>query len=166
MKAAESYALRDEQEKYFEQMKGPLGTDRLRCWSEDGKNGSLFIYFAALILASYVKHVWKSTVLHKQLDSFSEVLDEMRPIRCIEHKGHAKHVTPFVGKQIDVCKAFDFYIPDGCQPKYASRKTREKRLGRPAVICNFAAPKNGKVHASVFRKAAASPGVLLKRVII
>lgn len=132
MTAAESYALRDEQEKYFEQMKGPLGTDRQRCWSEDGKNGRLFIYFVALILASYIKHIWKSTVLYKQFDSFSEVLDEMRPIRCIEHKGHAKHVTPFVGKQIDICKAFCFDIPEGCQPKYSSKKTREKRRGRPA----------------------------------
>lgn len=132
MKAAESYALRDEQEKYFELMKGPLGTDRQRCWSEDGKNGRLFIYFVALILASYVKYVWKSSILHKQFDSFSEVLDEMRPIRCVEHKGHAKHITPFVGKQIDICKIFGFDIPDGCQPKYCSKKAHEKRRGRPS----------------------------------
>lgn len=132
MKAAESYALRDEQEKYFEQMKGPLGADRQRCWSEDGKNGRLFIYFIAMILASYVKHVWKSSNLHEQFDSFSEILDEMRPIRCVEHKGHAKHITPFVGKQIDICKAFGFDIPEDCQPKYCSRKVQEKRRGRPA----------------------------------
>ena len=38
----------------------------------------------------------------------------------------------FVGKQIDICKAFGFGIPDGCQPKCASRKAHEKRHGRPA----------------------------------
>lgn len=132
MKAAESYALRDEQEKYFEQMKGPLGTDRQRCWSEDGKNGRLFIYFVALILASYVKHVWKSSILHKLFDSFSEILDEMRSIRWIEHKGYAKNITPFVGKQIDICKVFGFDIPEECQPKYRSKKTPVKKRGRPA----------------------------------
>lgn len=132
MKASESYALRDEQEKYFEQMKGPLGNDRQRCWSEDGKNGRLFIYFVALIMASYLKHIWKSTTLKKQFDSFTEVLDEMRPIRCIEHKGHARHITPFVGKQVDICKVFCFDIPDGCEPKYTSRKSKTKKRGRPA----------------------------------
>ena len=141
MKASESYALRDEQEKYFEQMKGPLGNDRQRCWSEDGKNGRLFIYFVALIMASYVKHIWKSTGLRKQFDSFSEVLDEMRPIRCIEHKGHGKLITPFVGKQVDICKAFDFTIPDGCQPKYKSKKSKTGKRGRPAKPVIEAEPK-------------------------
>ena len=57
MKASQAYALRDEQEKYFEQEKGPIGANRQRCWSEDGKNGRLFIYFVAMTLASHVKHV-------------------------------------------------------------------------------------------------------------
>ena len=67
--------------------------------------------FLALIMASYMKHIWKTTELRKLFDSFSAVLDEMRPIRCIEHKGHARQVTPFVGKQVDICKAFDFRHP-------------------------------------------------------
>jgi len=141
MKASESYALRDEQEKYFEQMKGPLGNDRQRCWSEDGKNGRLFIYFVALIMASYLKHIWKSTTLKKQFDSFTEVLDEMRPIRCIEHKGHARHITPFVGKQVDICKVFCFEIPDGCEPNYTSRKSKTKKRGRPVKPATEVEPK-------------------------
>lgn len=141
MQAARSYALRDEQEKFFEQEKGPVGADRQRCWSEDGKNGRLFIYFVAMILASYVKHIWKSTTLKKHFCSFSEVLDEMRPIRCIEHKGHARHITPFVGKQIDIAKAFEFEIPDGCDAKYKSRKSREKKAGRPAKPKIVSEPK-------------------------
>lgn len=132
MKASQAYALRDEQEKYFEQEKGPLGANRQRCWSEDGKNGRLFIYFVAMTLASYVKYIWNSTELKKQFCSFTEVLDEMRPIRCVEHKGHARHITPFVGKQIDIANAFGFDIPDGCDAKYKSKKSREKKAGRPA----------------------------------
>ena len=56
----------------------------------------------------------------------------MRPVRCIEHKGHAKHITPFVGKQIDIAKAFGFEIPNGCDAKYKSKKSLEKKIGRPA----------------------------------
>jgi transposase len=132
IQASQSYALRDEQEKYFEQEKGPIGANRQRCWSEDGKNGRLFIYFVAMTLASYVKHVWNKTDLKKQFCSFTEMLDEMRPIRCVEHKGRAKHITPFVGKQLDIVKAFAFEIPEGCDAKYKSKKSHEKRVGRPA----------------------------------
>ena len=54
----------------------------------------------------------------------------MRPIRCIEHKGHAKKITPFVGAQLDICKAFAFEVPKGCEPGYKSVKVGRKR-GRP-----------------------------------
>lgn len=43
MTAYHHYKLRDEQEKYFEQMKDQMGADRQRCWSEDGKNGRQLI---------------------------------------------------------------------------------------------------------------------------
>ena len=66
-----------------------------------------------------MRHIWKSTDLHKQFSSTLEVLDEMRSIRCVEHTGKAKHITPFVGAQIDIANAFGFKIPDGCAPKYA-----------------------------------------------
>ncbi len=141
MQASQSYALRDEQEKYFEQEKGPIGASRQRCWSEDGKNGRLFVYFVAMILGSYIKHTWKTTSLKKQFCSFSEVLDEMRPIRCIDHKGRARHITPFVGKQIDIAKAFGFDIPEGCDVNYKSRKSREKKVGRPAKPKVISEPK-------------------------
>lgn len=141
MQASQSYALRDEQEKYFEQEKGPIGANRQRCWSEDGKNGRLFIYFVAMILGSYIKHVWKTTPLKKQFCSFSEVLDEMRPVRCIDHKGRARHITPFVGKQIDIAKVFDFDIPEGCDINYKSKKSRERKVGRPAKPKVISEPK-------------------------
>ena len=54
--------------------------------------------------------MWKSTDLHKQFSSTLEVLDEMRLIRCVEHTGKAKHITPFVGAQIDFANAFGFKV--------------------------------------------------------
>jgi len=142
MQASESYALRDEQEKCFKQEKTPMGADRQRCWSEDGKNGRLFINFIAMIMGSYIKHIWKSNDLKKSFCSFTDILDEMRPIRCIEHKGHARHITPFVGKQIDIFKAFGFDIPKDCDVKYTSKKSKEKRRGRPRKSEVVTEPKN------------------------
>lgn len=132
MQTWDLYDLRDEQEKYFQQMKTQLGYDRQRNWSEEGKTGRLLILFVGLVLSSYIRHVWKSTELHKKFSSTLEVLDEMRSIRCIEHTGKAKHITPFVGVQIDIANAFDFKFPDNCAPKYTSRKKDAPRRGRPA----------------------------------
>lgn len=131
--ALEDYRIRDEQEKYFQQMKSEVASDRQRNWSEDGKTGRLLILFASLIMSSYLRHIWKTTPLKKQFSSSLDILDEMRSIRCVEHKGHAMHITPFVGAQIDICNAFGFQIPQGCEPAYKSKKV-EKRRGRPRKI--------------------------------
>ena len=131
MTALDTYSLRDEQEKYFQQMKSQMNINRQRTWSEEGKNGRHFITFVALIISSYVRHLWKSTELRDTFSSSLEVLDEMRPIRCIEHCGKARFITPFIGEQVDICKAFGFDIPEGCAPLYASKKKAEKKRGRP-----------------------------------
>lgn len=128
----DAYSLRDEQEKYFCQMKTQMGFDRQRNWSEEGKTGRLLILFVGLIISSYVRHIWKTTGLKKQFASTQDILDEMRSIRCIEHSGRAKFITPFVGAQKDICKAFGFDIPEGCGTEYKSRKVSPKRRGRPA----------------------------------
>ena len=94
-------------------MKSQLEFDRQRNRSEEGKTGRLLI-------------------LHKRFSSTPEVLDEMHSIRCVEHTGKAKHITPFVGAQIDIANAFGFKIPDGCAPKYTSRKRDAPHRGRPA----------------------------------
>ena len=61
----------------------------------------MFIYFVGLILASYVRSVWqKDDVLRKKISSTEAVLAEMRTIRCIEHTGKMKVITPFVGSQV------------------------------------------------------------------
>ena len=132
LQTLDAYGLRDEQEKYFCQMKTQMGFDRQRNWSEEGKTGRLLILFVGLIISSYVRHIWKTTGLKKQFASTQDILDEMRPIRCIEHNGRAKFITPFVGAQKDICKAFGFDIPEGCGTEYKSRKVSPKRRGRPA----------------------------------
>ena len=131
METFETYRLRDEQEKFFQQMKDQMVSDRQRNWSEDGKTGRLFILFVSLIISSYLRHIWKRTDLHKHFSSSLEVLDEMRSIRCIEHTNKAKTITPFVGDQVAICKAFGFNIPEGCAPAYTSKQTFTHRRGRP-----------------------------------
>jgi len=131
MTAYRTYRLRDEQEKFFQQMKGQMAADRQRNWSEEGKTGRLFILFVSLILSSYVRYIWRSSNLSKLFSSSLEVLDEMRPIRLIEHMDKAPLITPFVGAQVDICEAFGFEIPEGCKPAYTSRQKPVPRRGRP-----------------------------------
>ena len=131
MKTFRTYCLRDEQEKYFQQMKDQMSADRQRNWSEEGKTGRLFILFVSLILSSWVRHIWKSTRLHELFHSSLDILDEMRPIRLIEHTNRTKVITPFVGAQVDISEAFGFAIPEGCAPAYLSRQKSERRRGRP-----------------------------------
>jgi hypothetical protein len=126
-----AYRLRDEQEKYFQQMKDQMVSDRQRNWSEEGKTGRLFVLFVSLILSSYVRHIWKSTRLRDLFPSSLDVVDEMRPIRLIEHTNRAKAITPFVGGQVDICETFGFKIPDGCAPTYVSRQKPPRKRGRP-----------------------------------
>lgn len=130
MEAYHHYRLRDEQEKYFEQMKDQMAADRLRCWSEEGWTGRQLILFVSLILGSQARHVW-GTRLKDSFSSSLEVLDEMRSIRCIEHPGHARRITPFVGAQLDIRRAFGFDPPKGCDKVYTSIRKQEKKRGRP-----------------------------------
>ena len=125
------YRLRDEQEKYFQQMKGQLHFDMQQNSSEEGKTGRLFILFLSLILTSYIRYIWRATELKTLFESSLDILDEMRPIRCIEHTGKTKMITPFVGAQVNICEAFDVAIPEGCSPDYTSKRKQPKRRGRP-----------------------------------
>jgi transposase len=131
MRTYHTYGLRDEQEKYFQQMKGQMMADRQRNWSEEGKTGRLFILFVSLILSSWVRHIWKSTDLYDWFSSSLQILDEMRSIRLIEHTNRAKVITPFVGAQVDICEEFGFEIPEGCAPAYTSRRKPKRKRGRP-----------------------------------
>jgi len=128
--AQHHYRLRDEQEKYFSMMKGPMGADRQRSWSESGRIGRQFILFVAQILGCYLSNV-RRTRLEDRFSSMQDVLGEMRPIRYIEHPKTRGFITPFVGRQVDICEAFGFEIPEGCAPEYVVRKTNKGRRGRP-----------------------------------
>lgn len=125
------YRLRDEQEKYFQMMKDQMVSDRQRNWSEEGKTGRLLILFVSLILGSYVRHVWKSTNLHDLFSSSLDIIDEMKSIRCIERANQPKMITPFIGAQISICKAFGFKVPAGCAPAYIPRQQPKRKRGRP-----------------------------------
>ena len=127
------YKLRDEQEKYFTQMKTLLVNNRNRTWNEESNEGRKFILFVSLVLTSYIRYVWKSTGLCDKLSTIWDILDEMRSIRCIEHNHKAKFITPFVGKQLDICESFGFEVPKGCAPGYKSKKyVEKKKRGRPS----------------------------------
>ena len=133
MEAKFNYGMRDEQEKTFMMQKGTLGEDRLRVCTESSKHGRMFICFVALILASYVRHMRDTKEeLRDAFPSTESILEEMRTIRCIEHDGHRKFITPFVGAQVTICDAFGFEIPEGCRPTYTSRKSTKGKRGRPA----------------------------------
>ena len=98
------------------------------------KHSRMFVCFIGLILASYVRSVHKQNEhLRTKFASIEDILAEMRSIRCIEHEGQVKFITPFVGAQVDICKAFGFDIQDGCSLTYTSRKKSLKPgLCRPA----------------------------------
>ena len=75
------------------------------------------------IMTAYVRSVHKQNEYQRtKFASIEDILAEMRSIRCIEHEGRFKFITPFVGAQVDICKSFGFDIPDGCAPTYSSRK--------------------------------------------
>jgi hypothetical protein len=131
METYNTYRLRDEQEKFFQQMKSQMVADRQRNWSQEGKTGRLFILFVSLILSSWVRYIWGSTRLRELFSSSLEILDEMRPIRLIEHTNRAKAITPFVSAQVDICEEFGFKIPEGCAPTYISKKQPKRKRGRP-----------------------------------
>ncbi|MGN1232197.1 MAG: hypothetical protein ACI4UJ_01960 [Candidatus Cryptobacteroides sp.] len=72
-------------------------------------------------------------MLRKKFSSTEALLAEMRTIRCIEHTGKMKFITPFVGSQVNICKSFGFAIPDDCAPLYVSKaKPVIRKRGRPA----------------------------------
>ena len=134
LKAKDNYGMRDEQEKMIGLQKGPLGQDRLRTWSETAKRGRMFVCFIGLILASYVRSVHQSSkYLSEKFAAVEDILAEMRTIRCIEHKGRMKFITPFVGAQVEICREFGLDIPEKCAPTYVSKKKSvTPKRGRPA----------------------------------
>lgn len=93
----------------------------------------MFICFVALILASYIRHIRDTKPeLAKAFPSMAAILEEMQTIRCIEHDGRRKFITPFVGDQLLICDAFGFEVPEGCRPAYTAQKSTKGKRGRPS----------------------------------
>ena len=109
------YSLRGEQEKDHEIWKNLMACDRERVSSEKTKVGSSLIQLVGRILEAYLRFSWRSTNLNKICHTTSSILDEMRKIRCMEYPDQGKMmVSPFIAKQIDICSAMGFPVPEGC----------------------------------------------------
>ncbi|MFA6681411.1 MAG: hypothetical protein WCS35_05220 [Sphaerochaeta sp.] len=102
-------------------MKTHLAARRTPAWSEEGHEGRLLVLSVALTFRSYLRQIYKNTGLRDRVSSSLEILDEMRSIRCIEHTKKAQKITPFIGKQLDICKAIGFDVPKGCGPPSKQR---------------------------------------------
>ena len=91
----------------------------------------------SLILSSYVRYIWKSSKLYDLFSSSLDVLDEMRPIRLIEHTNRAKLITP---KWISAKHSVSIYLKAAHRPTHrdkslaASGDDRPKRQSRPILI--------------------------------
>lgn len=122
------YRIRDEQEKYFEQMKDQMDFHTVECSSQDGKSGRDFILFVGLILSSTLRSTWKHSVeLRKQFKTSLSVLDEMADIRWIRHEDGEEHMSEFMSSQVEICKAYGIRVPLECLPS-VEKKAEEKKM--------------------------------------
>jgi len=116
--AMNHYALRSEQEMDNEQWKTLFPCDRERNSTELSKAGASFIQFVGRIMSCYLRYQWRSNLeLRKLFKSTLTITDEMRRVRCLEYPEQCEmRLTPFIGKQLDVCKILGFSVPKGCEP--------------------------------------------------
>ena len=130
-----AYRTRDEQEKYFEQMKDQMDFHTQDASSQDGRAGRAFILFVALILSSTVRSTWRNSLeLKESFTTSLEILDEMEDIRWIRYEDGREILTEFCGQQLSICKAFGITVPPECLPaqekKAVERKNNPKKRGR------------------------------------
>ena len=116
--AMNHYSLRAEQEMDNEQWKTLFPCDRERTSTELSKAGSSFIQFVGRIMTCYLRYQWRSNFeLRKMFKSTLTITDEMRRIRCVEYPQQSEmRLTPFIGKQLDICRILGFPVPKGCEP--------------------------------------------------
>lgn len=126
----EFYGLRDEQEKYFEEMKDQLGFNMQNNWSEDGKTGRLFILFIGLILRNKVRSVWKEKLKSQGYPSSVDVLHDMVPIRMNEYPDGNILITDFTTSQMTICEAFGIEPPKECLSSYQKEVHERRKAGR------------------------------------
>ena len=112
------YSLRAEQEMDNEQWKTLFQCDRERNSMEAAKAGASFIQFVGRIMSCCLRYRWRNNMeLRKKFRSSLTIVDEMRRIRCIEYPEQSEmHLTPFIGRQLDICRLLDIDVPKGCKP--------------------------------------------------
>jgi hypothetical protein len=130
-----AYKTRDEQEKYFEQMKDQMDFHTQDASSQDGRAGREFILFVGLILSSAVRNTWsRNVVLRENFRTSLSILDEMQDIRWVRFADGREHMTEFCGLQVLICEQFGLTAPAECLPsqerKAAERKQNPKKRGR------------------------------------
>lgn len=101
-----------------EQWKTQFSCDGESDSSELAKAGASFIQFVGRIMSCSLRYKWRSTMeLRKLFRSTLSILDEMKQIRCLEYPEQSMMLlTPFTGRQLDVCKYLNIKVPDGCAP--------------------------------------------------
>ena len=129
------YKTRDEQEKYFEQMKDQMDFHTQDASSQDGRAGRAFILFVGLILSSTVRNTWRDSVdLRENFTTSLGILDEMEDVRWIQYADGREIMTEFRGLQLPICEAFGISIPQECLPasqrRALERKANPKKRGR------------------------------------
>jgi len=122
------YKTRDEQEKYFEQMKDQMDFHTQDSSSEDGKAGREFILFIGLILSSTLRNTWKRDLeLRKIFKTSLAVLDEMEKIRLYEYPDGTRKMTGFIGPQLQICKSYGLKVPENCLPAVEKKAVEKKK---------------------------------------
>ncbi|MDR1608622.1 MAG: transposase [Deltaproteobacteria bacterium] len=129
MKILHTYQLRDEHEEYFQRTREQMAPFGQRNRSEAGETGRHLILFVSLVLSSYARRIWKNTNTRNIFSSSLDMIDEMRSIRCIERPNHDNAITPFMGAQLDICKAFGFEIPEESSPTRESDQKFPRKKG-------------------------------------
>lgn len=117
------YRTRDEQEKYFAQMKGALNSNRHRTSNEYHKIGRQFILFISQIIACHLQYLRKEH-LADIFPSNDSILKEMRSIRYVTNPDREDFITPFIGKQHLIVESFGFTFPEGCGSENARINNR------------------------------------------
>ena len=105
------------------------------CSSQDGKAGREFILFVGLILSSVVRNTWRqSAELRKEFKTSLSILDEMADIRWVQYGDGEEHLTSFLSKQVEICKAYGIDVPPEClsstERLSGERKRNPKSPGR------------------------------------
>ncbi len=111
-------------------MKDQMGFHTQQNSSELGKAGRLFILFVGLILASHARNIWWSTDMKDIYRSSLEMIDELEPIRFSEYTDGRTHMTSFTTRQVQICNAFGFDVPEDCLPSTLRKAIERKKSGR------------------------------------